>query len=115
MVSIPTFPASFVEAGRARSRIAEVIARAVPPVAPGTPVTRLWSGSRRAWRRFSWRYAVTTEPVAYGLLRAAERSAAHMELRDAYTPDDPDWLDWQAGNRFDPEDRWASWSALIRT
>jgi len=55
-----------------------------------------------------------TEPVAYGLLRAAERSAVHMELRDAYTPDDPDWLDWQAGRRFDPEDRWASWSGLVR-
>jgi len=55
-----------------------------------------------------------TEPLAYGLLREAERSAAHMELRDAYTPGDPDWLDWQAGRRFDPEDRWASWSGLIR-
>ena len=57
---------------------------------------------------------MTEEPLAYGLLRSAERSAAHMELRDAYTPDDPDWLDWQAGRRFDPEDRWASWSGLIR-
>ena len=57
---------------------------------------------------------MTEEPLAYGLLRSAERSAAHLELRDAYTPDDPDWLDWQAGNRFDPEERWASWSGLIR-
>ena len=55
-----------------------------------------------------------TEPLVYGVLRTAERSAAHMELRDAYTPDDPDWLDWQAGRRFDPEDRWASWSGMIR-
>jgi len=57
---------------------------------------------------------VTTEPVAYGLLRSAEHSAAHMEMRDLYTPDDPDWLDWRAGRRFDPEERWASWSGLIR-
>jgi len=57
---------------------------------------------------------VTTEPVAYGLLRSAEHSAAHMEMRDIYTPDDPDWLDWHAGHRFDPEKRWASWSGLIR-
>lgn len=55
-----------------------------------------------------------TEPLAYGLLRSAEHSAWHMELRDGYTPDDPDWLDWQAGNRFDPAERWASWSRLIR-
>ena len=54
-----------------------------------------------------------TEPLAYGLLRSAECSAWHMELRDGYTPDDPDWLDWQAGNRFDPAERWASWAALI--
>ena len=45
---------------------------------------------------------MTTEPVAYGLLRSAERSAAHMEMRDAYTPEDPDWLDWQAGTAVRP-------------
>jgi hypothetical protein len=35
-------------------------------------------------------------------------------LRDAYTPNDPDWLDWQAGNRFDPADRWCEWHRLIK-
>jgi hypothetical protein len=55
-----------------------------------------------------------TEPLAYGLLRAAEHSALHMELRDNYTPDDADWLDWQAGRRFDPAERWADWHGLIR-
>lgn len=54
------------------------------------------------------------EPLAYGLLRAAERSAWHMELRDSYTPGDADWLDWQAGRRFDPAERWADWHGLIR-
>lgn len=54
------------------------------------------------------------EPLAYGLLRAAERSAWHLELRDDYTPDDPDWLDWKAGNRFDPADRWSDWADLVR-
>lgn len=54
------------------------------------------------------------EPLAYGLLRAAEHSALHMELRDSYTPDDADWLDWQAGRRFDPAERWADWHGLIR-
>ena len=42
------------------------------------------------------------EPLAYGLLRSAERSAWHLELRDGYVLDDPDWLDWQAGRRFEP-------------
>lgn len=54
------------------------------------------------------------EPLAYSLFRAASRSAWHMELRDSYTPADPDWLDWQAGKRFDPAERWADWSDLVR-
>ncbi len=54
------------------------------------------------------------EPLAYGLFRAARSSAWHMELRDSYTPDDPDWLDWQAGKRFDPAERWSGWSDLVR-
>ena len=53
--------------------------------------------------------------MAYGLLRSAERSAWHMELRDSNTPDDADWLDWQAGRRFDPAERWAGWSDLVST
>ena len=57
---------------------------------------------------------MATEPLAYGLFRAAEHSALHMELRDSYTPDDPDWLDWQAGRRFDPAERWGSWHSLVR-
>jgi hypothetical protein len=54
------------------------------------------------------------EPLAYRLFRAARSSAWHMELRDSYTPGDPDWLDWQAGRRFDPADRWSQWSDLVR-
>jgi hypothetical protein len=54
------------------------------------------------------------EPLAYGLFRAASSSAWHMELRDSYTPDDPDWLDWQAGRRFDPAERWSEWSDMVR-
>lgn len=54
------------------------------------------------------------EPLAYGLFREAKSTAWHMELRDSYTPYDPDWLDWQAGQRFDPAERWANWSDLVR-
>jgi hypothetical protein len=54
------------------------------------------------------------EPLAYSLFRAARSSAWHLELRDSYTPDDPDWLDWQAGKRFDPAERWSDWSDLVR-
>jgi hypothetical protein len=38
----------------------------------------------------------------------------HLEMRDAYTPDDPDWLEWQSGGRFDPTERWRDWYDLMR-
>jgi len=58
---------------------------------------------------------VAAEPGTYELLRSTERSAVHLEMRDGYTPDDPDWLDWQAGNRFDPAEReeWRGWFDLV--
>jgi hypothetical protein len=59
---------------------------------------------------------LTTEQTALDLLRSAERSAIHLETRDSYTPDDPDWLEWKAGNRFDPATRevWRTFSALMK-
>lgn len=42
-----------------------------------------------------------------------ERSAFHFEARDVYTPDDPDWLAWKVGNRFDPAQRWRSFFELM--
>jgi hypothetical protein len=58
---------------------------------------------------------VASELLSYDLFRSAERSAMHLEMRDAYTPNDPDWLDWQAGKRFDPAEReeWRGFSRLI--
>jgi len=59
---------------------------------------------------------LTTEATVYDLLRSAGRSAIHLEMRDAYTPSDPDWLDWQAGNRFDPAKHqgWIDWFELMK-
>lgn len=54
-----------------------------------------------------------TEPLAYDLLRSARHSAVHLEMRDIYTPDDADWLEWQAGKRFDPAERWHDWFTLV--
>jgi hypothetical protein len=58
---------------------------------------------------------VATESATHEMLCSAKRAAVHLEMRDAYTPDDPDWLDWQAGNRFDPAEReeWRGWFDLI--
>ncbi|WP_326642288.1 hypothetical protein OG884_04085 [Streptosporangium sp. NBC_01755] len=46
-------------------------------------------------------------------LRTARSSAVHLELRDVYTPNDPDYLAWMAGDRFDPAERWSDWFDLI--
>ncbi|MFD7501623.1 DUF6879 family protein [Streptomyces sp. NPDC059850] len=46
-------------------------------------------------------------------LEKAQRSAVHLEMRDIYTPDDPDFADWRAGVRFDPAERWQSWFDLV--
>jgi hypothetical protein len=54
-----------------------------------------------------------TEPLVHELLRTARHEAAHLETRDAYTPNDPDWLAWRAGERFDPALRWSEWFDLM--
>lgn len=56
---------------------------------------------------------MATEPLAYNLLRSSQHSAVHLETRDIYMPDDPDWLDWKAGKRFDPAERWHDWFTLV--
>ena len=36
-------------------------------------------------------------------------------MRDAYTPRDPDYLRWRAGDHFDPARRWPDWIEMIKT
>jgi hypothetical protein len=36
-------------------------------------------------------------------------------MRDLYTPDDPVFIDWQAGVPIDPKARWPEWYDLIVT
>jgi hypothetical protein len=57
---------------------------------------------------------VGDEPTTYDLFRSATSSACHLEMRDSYTPDDPDWRDWRQGRRFDPAERWRDWFDLMR-
>ena len=46
-------------------------------------------------------------------LAQAQRSAVHLEMRDLYTPDDPDFADWRGGVDFDPAERWRSWFDVV--
>lgn len=47
------------------------------------------------------------------LFHAAAQAAVHLEMRESYMPADPDWLDWQAGQKFDPAARWREWFDLV--
>ncbi|MFE2041533.1 DUF6879 family protein [Streptomyces sp. NPDC059477] len=56
-------------------------------------------------------------PVRDGLARA-RHSAVHLEMRDRYTPDDPEFARWRAGHRYDGDparlpDGWGSWRDVV--
>jgi hypothetical protein len=46
------------------------------------------------------------------LIAETTRSAVHLETRDAYTPDDPAFLDWKAGRPV-PAPAGAAWYDLV--
>ena len=48
------------------------------------------------------------------LIATATASAVHLEMRDAYTPDDQRFVDWLAGKPL-PERANPEWSDLVRT
>ncbi|MFJ6786501.1 DUF6879 family protein [Streptomyces angustmyceticus] len=55
-------------------------------------------------------------PVRDGLAQA-QHSAVHLEMRDNYTPDDPEFARWRAGHRYDNDptklpDYWGTWGDL---
>ncbi|MEU7163664.1 DUF6879 family protein [Streptomyces morookaense] len=43
------------------------------------------------------------------LLRRAEESAVHLEMRDGYMLSDPAFIDWKAGMTIAPRERWPQW------
>ncbi len=49
------------------------------------------------------------------LLAECERSAVHLEMRDAYASDDPVLIDWRAGLPIDPAERFRDWFDLVST
>ncbi|MGP3913075.1 DUF6879 family protein [Nonomuraea sp. 10N515B] len=46
------------------------------------------------------------------LIRQCRHTAVHLEMRDTYTPDDPVYLDWQAGHPIDALAHWSEWVEL---
>jgi hypothetical protein len=56
---------------------------------------------------------VTERPTFNDLFSECSRSAIHLEMRDTYTPEDPVFLAWQAGQDFDPVECFRGWYDLI--
>lgn len=46
-------------------------------------------------------------------LANAQHSAVHLEMRDAYMLDDPEFIAWQNGKRLDPADRESWWRPFL--
>ncbi|MER8160201.1 DUF6879 family protein [Streptomyces sp. NPDC094472] len=47
-------------------------------------------------------------------LRAAQRTAFHLEMRDSYTPDDPTYLSWKRGDQLDVMEVYQPWVDMVR-
>ncbi|WP_199847929.1 DUF6879 family protein [Streptomyces dysideae] len=57
------------------------------------------------------------QPPARNALAKAQRSAVHLEMRDGYMLDDPEFIAWQQGKRPNPADRsswWGGWHDAVR-
>lgn len=58
--------------------------------------------------------AADSEDLWQRLISATTASAVHLEMRDAYTPDDPVFLDWKAGRLDVSEPAYPAWLAEVR-
>ncbi|MFE5951774.1 DUF6879 family protein [Streptomyces massasporeus] len=56
---------------------------------------------------------MTKTPTFEELFRDCQRTAVHLEMRDAYMKSDPAFIDWKAGQALDPAERWADWHTLV--
>jgi hypothetical protein len=56
---------------------------------------------------------LTEEPTFEEMFAGCRESAVHLEMRDAYTPDDPVFLDWKAGKHVDILSEWRDWYDLM--
>ena len=55
----------------------------------------------------------TGTPTFEELFRDCQRTAVHLEMRDAYMKSDPAFIDWRAGIALDPAERWGDWHAIV--
>ncbi|MFR9723619.1 DUF6879 family protein [Streptomyces sp. MS19] len=51
-------------------------------------------------------------PTFKELFHDCQRSAVHLETRDAYSKTDSAFIDWKAGKSIDPQ-RWGAWRSIV--
>ncbi|WP_331760805.1 MULTISPECIES: DUF6879 family protein [unclassified Streptomyces] len=56
---------------------------------------------------------MTRTPAFEDLFRDCQRTAVHLEMRDAYMKSDPAFIDWKAGMTLDPAERWGDWHGIV--
>ncbi|WP_202532768.1 DUF6879 family protein [Streptomyces sp. SID3212] len=56
---------------------------------------------------------MTNTPTFEELFRDCQRTAVHLEMRDAYMKSDQAFIDWKAGKTLDPAERWADWHSIV--
>jgi hypothetical protein len=58
--------------------------------------------------------ALVAIPGFDDILRATQRVALHLEMRDTYAGTDPDFAAWQVGELTNRSDGDAEWRSIIR-
>jgi hypothetical protein len=56
---------------------------------------------------------MTRIPTFEELFRDCQRTAVHLEMRDAYMKSDQAFIDWKAGESLDPAERWGDWHSIV--
>lgn len=56
---------------------------------------------------------MTSPPTFKELFRDCQRTAVHLEARDAYSKSDSAFVDWKAGRSIDPAKRWGAWHTIV--
>ncbi|GAA2252742.1 hypothetical protein GCM10010232_46480 [Streptomyces amakusaensis] len=56
---------------------------------------------------------MSSSPTFKELFRDCQRTAIHLEARDAYSKTDSAFVDWKAGESIDPAERWGGWLSIV--
>jgi len=78
-------------------------------------VTRPWSGFLAGCATPLGRHWMRPAPPFDELFASATTSAVHLEMRDTYTPGDPLYLRWLAGDGIDIAGEEREWYDLVQT